>query len=192
MKGKHTDFLKENRFPTGSLRLRGSLTQKDFKLTEIRKILQEQKPQYAILIGDNGEKDILVYQQIVKEFPQVLFLTYIRMAYSNRNVDAPPGASLQPGQTGFSTSLDLMLHLRHEGFVHPTDAISFVRDFMAVYAREKDVNSDGPQAMPAWFDCRDFQWTALDADLVGSASYVRAKTRILERCEASPITMAVD
>jgi uncharacterized protein DUF2183 len=181
MEGSHRDFLKYNKFPRGALRLRESLFQNDFKVTEIRKVLKAEKPEFAILLGDNGEKDIYVYQQIEKEFPDILFITYIRQAYTKMDSDNT-GNALKPGQKGFVTALDLLLQFRHEGFVDKAESIGFVRDFITVYSTENDRNSDGAQAIPAWLDCRDFKWTAEDSDLMMLPGYVATKNRIQKRC----------
>lgn len=181
MQSNHSRFLSANKFPQGSLRLRDSIFQSDFKITEIRKILKAERPEFVILIGDNGEKDATIYDQITKEFPNILFLTYIRQPYSVRN-SSYTGAALMKGQTGFVTALDLMLHLRKEGYVLSMDAMSFLQGFIVAYDREKEMNSDGTQAIPSWFDCRDFKWTAKDSDLGLEPAYVKAKNRILERC----------
>ncbi len=185
MQKNHRNFLARNEFPPGSLRLRESLFQSDFKVTEIRKILKAEKPEFAILVGDNGEKDVYVYEQIVKEFPNTSFLTYIRIAYSGWS-DDEEGVAIRPGQTGFVSALDLMLQLRHEGFVAPADAASFVRAFVSVYANEVETENDGAQALPGWSDCRDFKWTAPDAEERLTPGYIAAKERIEERCMIAP------
>lgn len=181
MQDSHRAFVSQNKFPVGALRLRDSLFQNDFKVTEIRKILKAERPDSAILIGDNGEKDILVYEQIKNEFPGIRFVTYIHLAYSTLNPE-DTGLAIRAGQIGFATSLDLILQLRQENFVTGADTAAFVRDFVNAYSQEDEMNDDGPQALPSWFDCRDFQWTARDADLSMTPGYVKAKERILERC----------
>lgn len=185
METNHRDFLAYNRFPRGSLRLRESLFQSDFKVTEIRKILKAEKPEFAILVGDNGEKDVYVYEQIAKEFPNTLFLTYIRIAYSTWS-SSEKGVAIRPGQTGFVTALDLMLQLRHEGFVNSADATNFVSDFVTVYTTEVETNVDGKQAFPGWSDCRDFKWTAPDSEARLNPGYIAVKGRIEERCTIAP------
>lgn len=181
MAASHRAFIALNKYPRGAIRLRESLFQSDFKITEIRKILKAEKPDAVVLIGDNGEKDVYFYEQIVGEFPNIKFVTYIHQIYSTFNSE-DTGAPLRRGQTGFVTALDLALHLRKEGVVSPALAIDFVRDFVSVYATENEMREDGPQAIPSWVDCRNHQWTARDYDLSMEAGYQKAKDRILERC----------
>jgi hypothetical protein len=185
MESRHRRFLSLNKFPAGSLRLRDSLFQNDFKITEIRKILKMDRPDTVILSGDNGEKDIFVYAQMKKEYPQIRFLTYIHLAYSRLN-QIDRGAVMAPGQVGFVTSLDLILQLRKEGFVSNPDTVSFVKGFTTVFAQEDDMSEDGIVAIPVWSDCRDFTWTAPNVDFVLSRAYLDAKNRILERCQINP------
>lgn len=181
MAESHKAFLSLNKFPRGALRLRDSIFQSDFKITEIRKILKDEKPEFVILIGDNGEKDVYFYEQIAREHPSIQFVTYIRQAYATFDRE-DTGAPLRPGQTGFITALDLALHFRKEGFVAPNIATDFMRDFISVYATENEMNDDGPQAIPSWVDCRNLQWTARDYDLSMEVGYQKTKDRVLERC----------
>ncbi len=184
MSSSHSEFLSLNKFPVGSLRLRHSLFQNDFKITEIRKILKAEHPDTVILTGDNGEKDIFVYEQMKRENPQIHFLTYIHLIYSRLNRENP-GAVMLPGQVGFATSLDLILQLQKEGFVTSTETVSFVNGFIKSFAEEDDMAEVGRVAIPFWMDCRDFTWSAPDAAFAQSQSYSAAKSRILERCQVA-------
>lgn len=181
MHGSHSDFLSLNQFPAGFLRLRDGLFQQDFKVTEIRKILKKENPHLVIFVGDNGEKDISIYDQIKKEYPQIRFVTYIRLAYTILNPE-DTGTPLRAGQIGFATSLDLMLQLHQQSLVTAADTLSFARTFINVYAYEDEWNDSGTQAIPYWFDCRDFKWTASDSDFGTTVGYINVKNRILHRC----------
>lgn len=181
MENKHRKFLSSHQFPSGNLRLRPNIFQDDFKLTEIRKILQTEAPSKVILVGDNGERDAAIYAQIEKEYPHLEFATFIHQPYSRLDPE-DRGGGLEPGQTGFITSLDLILHLRQLGVVTGADAMSFLRGFHAAFQREDGTAKVGMLAIPAWNDCRDLEWTAPDGDLMLVADYVVTKARILERC----------
>jgi len=181
MEGTHRAFLLYNDFPQGNVRLRRNVFQSDFKLKEIRNILKTEKPESVILIGDNGEKDVEVYAQIVREFPGIQFTTYIRQLYWSLSGE-DTGAMLKFGQTGFATALDLTLQFRAKGLVAPAIASNVIREFISAYSKEYEMNDDGPQAIPSWLDCRDFVWTARDLDLLLDLDYQKTKLRILERC----------
>jgi hypothetical protein len=185
MESFHRKFLSFNKFPVGAVRLRENLFQSDFKISEIRKILKAEKPNTVILTGDNGEKDIFVYEQMKMEYPQIRFFTYIHQLYSRRSQEYR-GAVIRPGQVGFVTSLDLILQLRKDGLVASSDVAAFVNSFATDFAKEDDMDEDGAVAIPIWLDCRDFTWTAPDSDLLLSLTYLEAKNRILERCQIEP------
>jgi hypothetical protein len=182
MEVSHRKFLALNKFPAGSVRLRESLFQKDFKITEIRKILEVEHPDTVILTGDNGERDVFVYEQMKMEHPEIRFLTYIHIAYSQLSPEER-GSVLLPGQVGFVTSLDLILQLRNEGFVSKLYTDVFIKFFTQAFAGDSGMADNGPVAMPFWSDCSDFIWTASDEDLVSSLTYLAAKNRIFKRCE---------
>ncbi|HEY8270839.1 MAG TPA: phosphatase domain-containing protein [Pseudobdellovibrionaceae bacterium] len=184
MEASHEEFLKLNKFPAGSIRLRESLMQDNFKITELRKILAKEQPDTAILIGDNGEKDILVYEQVKEEHPQIRFLTYVHLAYSHTSREETGGV-ITSDQIGFVTSLDLMLQLRKEGVVSNAETLSFVDFFTKAFAEDSGMVDTGPTVIPFWSDCSDFIWTAPDEDLVTSANYLAAKKRIFKRCDIS-------
>lgn len=182
MDGNHKSFLARHRFPKGNLRLRESLFQKDFKAREIRSILKSELPDQVILLGDNGENDVFVYEQLKREYPRIHFLIYIRLAYSHLNSDEQ-GAALVPGQIGFVTALDLLLQLRKAGFVSNANTLSITDFFIKAFAEDSGMIDNGPVAIPFWSDCRDFAWTAPDADLMQSENYLATKKRIFKRCD---------
>ena len=64
----HSNFLKENAFPVGTLSMNATGIG-NTKVERIQKIIQNEKPQRLILIGDNGEKDIQIYDTITKKYP---------------------------------------------------------------------------------------------------------------------------
>lgn len=186
MQRYHTEFLIRHSFPKGGLRLRPSLFEDNFKVTEVRKILKTEEPTTVILIGDNGEKDPVVYAQIQKENPQIRFLTYIHIDYYSR-ASEDRGASLKPGQIAYVTSWDLLLQLRQQAMVTEASANQFLKYFSLVFLQESQDLKVGSVVIPAWMDCRDFSWTAQDQNLVeiDKANLVREK--ILNRCSHAGI-----
>ncbi|MGZ3749420.1 MAG: phosphatase domain-containing protein [Pseudobdellovibrionaceae bacterium] len=182
MEKSHRDFLALHRFPEGVVDLRENESQDDFKIVQIRKVLEEERPETVIFVGDNGEKDILVYSQMQKEYPQISFFTYIHLIYSSISEDER-GSLILPGQVGFATSLDLILQLRKEGFVSNSDTLSFISSFTHAYEEESGMTDNGPLVFPYWSDCSDLIWTAPDEDFLGLSNYVAAKERIFRRCD---------
>jgi phosphatidate phosphatase APP1 len=74
-------FLTRNAFPSFGMYLRdlGPGTLSNYKQPAIRKLMN-QFPQPVVLVGDSGEKDPEVYQQIREEFPGRVKAIYIRDA----------------------------------------------------------------------------------------------------------------
>ncbi|GGJ34634.1 App1 family protein [Deinococcus roseus] len=77
------EFMDINQIPRGPMVLKdwGALNlknQKGHKLRFIREILNTYPDLPFLLIGDSGEKDPEIYQQIVQEFPRQIKAVYIR------------------------------------------------------------------------------------------------------------------
>jgi hypothetical protein len=177
MQVAHEEFVSNNNFPAGPVLLRESFFQTDFKVTEIRKIIEDENPDVVILVGDNGEKDSEVYAQVRFERPGIRFLTYIHRDYSGSL--AKP---LMPNQVEFVTSWDLLLHLRSEGFVSHDFSLDFLNKFALTYMKESEDQRYGNLIVPVWLDCRDFTWTVPDADFNLLVAHNLVKQKILSRC----------
>lgn len=186
MQNSHAEFLSKNKFPAGLLSLRASPWDKSFKLTEISRIIKTEKPDTVVLIGDNGEKDPVIYAQIVKKYPTIRFITYIHQDYFTQSRE-DQGAALQPGQIGYVTSWDLLLQLRQQNLINDDFAREFLRGFADIFLPESGHEKEGVLVIPAWIDCRDFVWTANDKDFAGSQDHGLVKERILNRCSHEAI-----
>lgn len=155
MEQAHNFFLRYNDFPEGKLYLRDSFFDDQFKLDTIRRLLKTVKPEHLVLIGDNGELDVEVYQQIENEFPQISTTTFIHQLYSERN-SSETGKKLTKGQFGFVTSLDLLLKWNQLAAVSKEKIDVFASKVVPEFLRQ-DPNADiGEIAFPAWMDCRDY------------------------------------
>lgn len=185
MRGQHTRFLTNGHFPAGPLLMRQSVFDGDFKLVTIRKILGEQKPDQVLFIGDNSEKDTLIYAQIQQEFPQIPSRTYIHLAYSVNN-SVEKGKPLQAGQTGYATSFDLMLDLTALGLIRDTTTGLFYQTYAKAFLGETNFQVDGAMAIPPWMDCRDFKWPFVLGPRTGNLLDV-VREKIQARCAATPV-----
>lgn len=177
MQFAHEEFISINNFPEGPVRLREGFFQSDFKITEIRKIIQDENPDDVILIGDNGERDAEIYAQIGFERPGLRFHTYIRKNYSGGL-----GKPLKPNQIEYVTSWDLLLHLRQQGFVSHESSLDFLNKFAQTYMQESENQRYGNIIIPIWVDCSEFTWTAPDADFNLLVGHNLVKQKILNRC----------
>jgi hypothetical protein len=177
MQTTHEEFVSNNDFPEGPVRLRESFFQTDFKITEIRKIIKNEEPDDIVLIGDNGERDSEIYAQASFEHPGVRFHTYIHRVYSG-----PSAKPLKPEQKEFVTSWDLLLNLLSEGFVSRDQSLDFLNKFALTYMRESQDQRYGNIIVPLWVDCSEFTWTAPDADFNLLVAHNLVKQKILNRC----------
>jgi phosphatidate phosphatase APP1 len=81
------DFLDLNKIPAGPLLLRDfgfdhkqktSNGHKDHKFKEIKQILEAYPHLNFVLVGDSGQEDPVIYQEVVKQFPGRILAIYIR------------------------------------------------------------------------------------------------------------------
>jgi hypothetical protein len=155
MAGLHQKFLENNKFPKGSLLL-PNLGEKDFKVRTITQILNERRPQRVIMIGDNGEKDVLVYQAIEQAFrgSGIEFITFIRVAYPFR-IGLAPAAT----QHGFVATGEIALPLYRAGFLTASEAQALVHQSLGnsgLIATFEDLLHSGLSlGLPYWVNCRD-------------------------------------
>ncbi len=184
MNGRHEKFILENHFPRGEVLLRESLSEKNFKLEMIGTLVRRHTPQVLILVGDNGEKDALIYEAIRLQFPKLRVLTAIHLVYSTQWGDQV-GQPLRPGQRSWVTAIDLAKIWKKEGFLDSA-ALNELGGRLTMMMLGQNMNSaHGAIAFPKWMDCRDvfsqplqpnpekFVWARAYSDLM------------LERCLSS-------
>lgn len=159
MGGSHEDFVRTNGFPMGPVLLEPWFLESDFKERTIRAILERNKPTDVIFLGDNGQRDPLVYEKMVQEFAPkgVRFAVFIRQAYSHASGATP----LRPGQIPFVTAGEIALTLFQANML-AGDATSSVISvsFNRPGARWAELERYYPGAslgLPDWTDCRDHQ-----------------------------------
>lgn len=157
MSDKHESFLDENDFPVTKLHMNPGVTQDpDLKQKVIRKLLADKKPQLVIYFGDNGQFDTVVYDQMVREFPKIPSVSYIREAYSSKGESQYP---TKEGQIGFVTTVELAIDLIQKNILPAKAYASIERE---VYRRIKrddfEGETFGKMVFPWWQDCRDFVW----------------------------------
>lgn len=164
MEDWHQKLVSKNNFPEGPILLRPELSEKEHKDKSIRALLASEKPDFVILIGDNGERDPEIYADIVadmaKKQPQIKFLTQIHMPYF---VNAPVvpkkrGKPLRENQEGFATSYEMVLSWFDKGIVGADNVETFLNDFTKNIMVEPKEESAGILAFPDWMDCRGVEF----------------------------------
>lgn len=173
LKYLHQAFLSYNRFPPGTLDLRADIFEKDHKIKELRRMIEAEKPDVVIMIGDNGEMDTEIYKQATLEMKDkpIKMVTFIHQLYATEisEIDkilgldsmAEVGKKLQPGQTGFVTPIEIALELAQQGLLK-SESVQWMESNVGTYiANESYFDSDsyGPITFPSFMRCQDFKWT---------------------------------
>ncbi|OFZ27102.1 MAG: hypothetical protein A2381_10620 [Bdellovibrionales bacterium RIFOXYB1_FULL_37_110] len=150
-------FVENTQFPKGEFYHRPNLkiSTRDFKITQIEHILNQLDPKKKIevlLIGDNGEKDIEVYDEIVKKFShtKIKFHVYIHMVYATEGDDKEIGLKKVGNQIPYLTAVDLALDFYSKGWVSKQDVIMVNNLVMNM------LYDDYQKVLPAWVKCQEF------------------------------------
>lgn len=169
----HRIFLKENGYPEGKVYFRHSYHDKDFKLKKLRSIMKDSNPDQIIFFGDNAERDIYFYDQILKEFP-IPSLTYIRTIYTQKNLEDYKILELTKNQRGFVTPLEIFYDLYKEK-LFPKDVWLLLSYLVGSQILSEDLHKDvGSEYFPSWGRCEVpknvLELTQLDDDLISTAA----------------------
>lgn len=155
-KDSHQKFLKENQFPKGTTHFRESLFDQNHKFNTISALIQKENPQYIILVGDNGERDVEIYDAIKKAFPAKNILTIIHVAYNSKAQDREKkGKELATGQLPFVGVIDLLSLLIKNNLISEQHMMSLATGYMGSFITEKSENK-GSFFVPKWIQCQDF------------------------------------
>jgi len=142
--GAIEDFLTLNGYSLWSLFTRGLgnwAGTYDFKVRTIRQVLRGLKARESEvhLIGDDTQKDPLVYRTISQEFPELVGGVYIReVLHENSPLD---------GQLGFHSAVDIGLELLLRGRLKESDIVRILSDF----SRAGELDSE--RAFPEFAQC---------------------------------------
>lgn len=147
----YEDFLKYNRFPKGPIMQRINLFEetKNFKIRKIKSIIKARKPTALILIGDNGESDTDVYNEIVKSYPQLKIQTFIRYIYANNKSYSQ--------QIEFISSFDIVWELQKSGLIKSSDVQPHYKMLLdKMQSEEPQGEVQEPVVFPEWQQCTYF------------------------------------
>ena len=87
------DFIKFQQLPLGALLLSSHLRWnqllkpnkgKDYKLLQMQKLLQNLPEKKFILLGDDSQRDMEIYTQVIREFKEQISMVFIRQTRFNR------------------------------------------------------------------------------------------------------------
>jgi hypothetical protein len=162
LESTHKKLLSNGRFPEGIYIGRTEfISGKNHKLKAIRGLIHQYKPRKVIMIGDNGERDSIVYNEITKEnrTKDIQFFTYIRFVYSKQNQEyATKLNPIYPGQFLFVTPIEVAIELSKQKNLSQLSAKKLTARLIDTILNEPINLRRGVLAFPEFMDCRGFQW----------------------------------
>ncbi|MGZ3798496.1 MAG: phosphatase domain-containing protein, partial [Pseudobdellovibrionaceae bacterium] len=149
MEKTHRRFLEAGGYPSGEYIPRTKYDEDVHKIKSLRTLLEEIKPEKVILVGDNGEQDADVYDQIAKEYSNrgIEFYHFIHIVYS-RHAYVERGATLHPGQIGFVSPIEMALELEKKGIITFSSAQELIDNLIPEILKQKFTESEGIVAIP--------------------------------------------
>lgn len=186
MGNTHRRFLANGKFPAGTYIPRTDLSADFHKLTHLRRLIREEKPDTVILLGDNGERDAEFYHKIAQEFSDedIRFHQFIRIVYSNNfmemNAMEPQGE-----QIGFVTPLEISFELEKAGIITNTSVQWMIDNVAPTIRFAPSYMAAGDVVFPYFVNCRDLVWK-WDDSLSRFAIMRDVKDRIFDRCKLKP------
>lgn len=153
MKGSHNKFINDNRFPSDGVILKPKgASSETHKAESLVKLIDDNSPSTVILIGDNGEHDVYFYSDIVKKYPHIKFITFIRVAYDLKLDEANPTYE----QNGFISPFEIADVLRVENIIDQNSLREIYKEHAKPFLDEKKTKKNGPLYIPKWLSCKGF------------------------------------
>ena len=180
-------FLQTSGFPVGSLWVRPnlSISTEEFKVAQIAKILDANPFADVILVGDNGERDIQVYERISND-PR--FRDRIKRVYIHDLYPQPIGHALRAGQTPYLTAADLALDLNRTGRLSHMETLPVLR--VVEQGLKSAYRSIRTRAFPNWATLteRNLSRLQLLGNSISDPELKSAFFRVLTELRRRPIT----
>lgn len=167
MKLSHEAFLSYNNFPAGELDLRADIFNPHHKITELRRLLSQERPDLVILIGDNGERDPEIYYQAAREFgAKMRIVSFIHILYASKKPMLLPkfmaetGSKLYPGQIGYVTPVEIALELQSQKILRAEDSAWMIKNILPRILDEDSLKVETMRSLsfPFFASCDDFKW----------------------------------
>ncbi|MBC7371782.1 MAG: hypothetical protein H7326_09460 [Bdellovibrionaceae bacterium] len=173
------EFLTKNKFPRGQIVPHRSSDDVDIRAQYLRESILQHNPTQVILIGHNGGIDTEVFAQLKRDFPKIHFYVYIHLVYST-NAEVEVGRSLEDGQTGFVTAVELLLDLNRQSLVGDAALKDLSAQLLPRILAETSVSTEKEKAIPVFVNCQNFYW---GWDLTGKFSFASPlKDYLTARC----------
>lgn len=150
------EFIARSNFPMGTVKGKNSADDSyQFKATEISSLISSLMEYEIVLVGDNGQKDVMVYDHIKKKYPFKPLSAFIHEIYDTSHEDkAKRGVSLMPGQIPYLTASDLALEFFSRGWITEVELQEISKK---VYKFASSSDDDiYEQVIPSWSRCLSF------------------------------------
>lgn len=170
MSEAHTAFLKINGFPAGRILLRPwGASSLSFKREVLDRLIAEAPPESSwLLIGDNGERDPLVFWDVLHAYPALDARAFVHAIYPDNVERQGFSFNLRP----YASAYDLALEWVAAGVLEP-DQIGTTEEAVRRALLRELRDEGGPErAFAPWTDChpildfRDARLTREWADLL--------------------------
>jgi len=154
-------FVKNSDFPIADVIGKPGFGQdtKTFKIAKIAEVIDASADlSDLVLIGDNGEFDADVYEEIASRYGHLNITTYIHTLYSlkinHENRAGKTGHKIYQGQIPYLTAVDLGIDLYAKGFIKKSDFTkNFTKALSISMSRDEDVYKS---LIPQWIQCDYF------------------------------------
>lgn len=152
------EFLKKNDFPRGEYRTYGLNFDNTSRLEVLKGLVSQSSINRVIFLSHNGNQDVGVFHELSLAFPKILFLSYLHVVYSTSS-SSELGSVLYPDQTGFVTSVELLVDWQQKGLVDFTEMVELTRSLIPRILSEDVAATGGSEySIPSFVNCDDFQW----------------------------------
>ncbi|HEX7672577.1 MAG TPA: phosphatase domain-containing protein [Bdellovibrio sp.] len=180
MGSTHLSFLHNGGFPAGLYIPRTDLSAETHKLIHLRAILEAERPDTVILIGDNGEQDSANYEQIKSEYPNIRFYQYIHLIYASHGREEVGSVPFMD-QVGYATAAELSLDLARAELLSQASTAWMMTNIASAIVKQPLDLKTGEVAFPRYMRCNELVWRWDDLDAF--PNFYELKEKVIRRCQ---------
>lgn len=139
----------------------------EYKVQAIQSLIDSTRPGALVLLnGDNGEKDVEVFDRIIDTNPDRKVFAFVHQVY-----DEPLEDSRLDRMTVWLTAFDLGLSWSERGWIPSEKVLPWAS-----------------HEIPSWVECKTFlkRWMRFHSDVSATDAETRYRERLRLRCEDSP------
>jgi len=178
------EFIRKFNFPMGELKTYSSEGDSAKRMAVLKEVVSSRPTNRVILLSHNGGDDPAIFHELASTYSGILFLPYLHIVYSTTSF-SEVGSVLYPEQTGFVTSVELLVDWQQRGFVDFTKTVEIAQSLIPKILNE---NLEAPgvfeYALPNFLNCDDFQWRwSVDGDyqyLTPLRDFLRARCHMIK------------